>query len=666
MQGFINNYLIEFGHVATFTAFIILLVQASAPWLAGRLQSPALARSGIMASYIVLILMTIGGATLIHAFVVSDFTVLYVASHSNRELPLLYKVTALWGGHEGSLFLWAWILTAFTCLLAFQGKRLFPMRLPVMLSVQACLTLGFLGLILFLSNPFERLLPGAMAGKDLNPLLQDPGMAIHPPMLYLGYVGFSIPFAFAMTAMLTRWETTLWIGLIRRWTLFAWTMLTVGIMLGGWWAYYELGWGGYWAWDPVENASFMPWLLGTALIHSITVQENRRMLQTWNLFLAISTFALSLLGTFLVRSGVLSSVHAFAVDPGRGLYILLFMGTVLVISFGLFLAKGRVDTQREAMSSSVSREMLFVMNNVLFTVLCVLVMLGTLYPLALEAINGAKITVGAPYFNATLIPFFFLVILLMGIAPATPWRKVNLSRLWSRLWFPVVAGFSGIAAMYAWDDKAHWFAYVGTGLVAFVLMAMLVDFFRNASRRAKQNNENIISAWLFLVKRNRRYYGGMFVHFGVLIIAIGMIGSGLFRSEQVVLMAKGDVLEIGNEQLRFDGVKQFKKDNYFALQGQFALLGTDIVIKPERRKYPVQEAPTTESGIDSSWARDVYIVIGEVVNGRYSVHAYVNPLVEWIWLGGFIIVFGIGWSLSQRMREKKVHTAGVVKQGSVA
>jgi len=559
MQAFLSNYLVEFGHLAVFTAFILSILQAAAPWIAGRLGVPALARSGIMASYIVLILMSIGGASLIHAFIISDFTVLYVASHSNKELPLLYKVTALWGGHEGSLFLWAWILSAFTTLLAVQGRRLFPMRLPVLLSVQAFLLLGFLGLILFLSNPFERLLPGALIGRDLNPLLQDPGMAFHPPMLYLGYVGFSIPFAFAMTAMLTRWETTLWIGLIRRWTLFAWSMLTVGIMLGGWWAYYELGWGGYWAWDPVENASFMPWLLGTALIHSITVQENRRMLQTWNLFLAISTFSLSLLGTFLVRSGVLSSVHAFAVDPGRGLYILMFMGAVLVVSFGLFLAKGRVDTEREAMSSSLSREMLFVMNNVLFSVLCLLVMLGTLYPLALEAINGAKITVGAPYFNAVLIPFFFLVILLMGIAPATPWRNVNLARLWSRLWLPTVLGVIAAAVMFAWDNQAHWFAFVGTGLVAFVLAAMLVDFFRNANRRSKQSNENIFSAWLYLVKRNRRYYGGMFVHFGILVIAIGMIGSGLFRQEQVVLMAKGDVIEIGGEKLRFDGVKQLER-----------------------------------------------------------------------------------------------------------
>ena len=664
MQGFSTTYLVEFGHLAVFTAFLVSVIQALAPWLAGRFNAPALARSGISAAFIVLILLTIGGAILIHAFVTSDFSVLYVAQHSNTQLPLLYKVTALWGGHEGSLYLWAWVLAAFTAVLALQGKRLFPLRLPVMLSVQAWLLLGFLGLILFLSNPFERLLPAVAEGSDLNPLLQDPGMAFHPPMLYFGYVGFSIPFAFAITAMLTRWETTLWIGLIRRWSLFAWTMLTVGIMLGGWWAYYELGWGGYWAWDPVENASFMPWLLGTALIHSITVQENRHMLQTWNMFLAITTFALSLLGTFLVRSGVLSSVHAFAVDPGRGLYILLFMIIVLVVAFGLFLAKGRVDTQREAVGSLMSREMLFVLNNVLFTVLCVCVMLGTLYPLALEAINGAKITVGAPYFNSVLVPLFFLVVMLMGFGPATPWRKANLKRLAMRLLPAMLTGIAATIIMFAWDPNAHWFAFVGTGLVAFVLMTILIDLGRNALRRAKQNSESIPVAFFRMLSRNRRYYGGMTVHLGILVIAIGLIGSGLFRSEQVVLMAKGDVLEIGGEKLRFEGTREFRKDNYLALQGRIRLLGTDTILTPERRKYPVQEAPTTESSIHENWARDVYVIIGEKFKDKYSVHAYVNPLVQWIWNGGLIIVIGIGWSLSQRLRERRTKTSSAAVSGA--
>jgi cytochrome c-type biogenesis protein CcmF len=648
-QAMITSNLIELGHFAAWLAFAVVLVQLSAPGLARYFGQPAVAQLGRQASHIVLILLTIGGAILIYAFVTSNFSVLYVAQHSNARLPLFYKVTALWGGHEGSLYLWAWVLALFTSVVAIQGRRRFPQRLPVLLAVQAGLMLGFLGLILFLSNPFERLLPAAVDGNDLNPLLQDPGMAIHPPMLYLGYVGFSIPFAFAMTALITRWETELWVDLIRRWALIAWIFLTVGIMLGGWWAYYELGWGGYWAWDPVENASFMPWLLGTALIHSITVQEHRHMLHTWNLFLAIGTFALSLLGTFLVRSGVLSSVHAFAVDPGRGLYILLFMGVVLLISFGLFLARGR-EQSKESIDSFASREALFVGNNVLFSVLTICVMLGTLYPLALEVVSGAKITVGAPYFNAVMVPLFLLVLLLMGLGPLAPWRRANLKRYWQRLQLPLVAGISAGAIMAIIEAGIPWKGPVAVGLVTFVLLSIVLDLWRAIVRRRLRFNETASKAAANVLRRNRRFYGGMTVHLGILIIAIGLVGSGLFRAEKIVVMAKGDIVSIAGHELRFDGTREFAKDNYFALQGRLALLGTDIVLTPERRKYPVQEAPTTESSIHSNWLRDVYVVIGESHGERWSVHLYVNPLVEWIWFGGFVLIAGILIALSQRIR----------------
>lgn len=651
MTGFADGYLIEFGHFAVFAALIVTTFQALAPWLATRLRAPALAHSGTQASYIILILLTIGAATLMHAFITADFSVLYVAQHSNTQLPLLYKVTAFWGGHEGSLFLWAWVLSLFSVILALQGEKRFPQRLPVLLSVQAWLMLGFLGLILFLSNPFERLFPVPMEGHDLNPLLQDPGMAFHPPMLYLGYVGFSVPFAFALTALITRWETTLWIGLIRRWAMIAWTFLTIGIMLGGWWAYYELGWGGYWAWDPVENASFMPWLLGTALIHSVTVQENRHMLQTWNLFLAITTFSLSLLGTFLVRSGVLSSVHAFAVDPGRGIYILSFMGTVLIVSFGLFLLRGRDQVSRETIHSMMSREALFVGNNILFSVLCLCVMLGTLYPLALEAINGAKITVGAPYFNAVIIPLFLLVLLLMGIAPVTPWRKADVKRLFYRLWPALAAGVLSAVIFIVTRQGMHWTAPVATGLVVYALTTILLDIFRSSRRRARQLGESNMLALMRMLSRNRRYYGGMTVHFGIVVIALGLIGSGFFKQEQIVLMAEGDVLKIGNEELRFEGTQTFRKDNYQALQGRLQLLSGGV-LTPERRRYPVQTSPVTESSIDSTLWRDVYVVIGEKVAGRYTIHAYVNPLIMFIWIGAGIIVLGVLWSLSQRIRQR--------------
>jgi cytochrome c-type biogenesis protein CcmF len=557
------------------------------------------------------------------------------------------------------------VLAVFTAVLAEQGRRHFPLRMPVVLAVQAGLMLGFLGLILFLSNPFERLLPAAADGRDLNPLLQDPGMAFHPPMLYLGYVGFSVPFAFALTALITRWESSLWVGLIRRWALIAWLFLTIGITLGGWWAYYELGWGGYWAWDPVENASFMPWLLGTALIHSITVQEHRHMLHAWNQFLAIGTFALSLLGTFLVRSGVLSSVHAFAVDPGRGLYILIFMCLVLVIAFGLFLLRGR-ESSREAIESVASREALFVGNNVLFVVATLCVMLGTLYPLALEAINGTKITVGAPYFNAVMVPLFLLVLLLMGIGPLTPWRKANLARWWQRLRLPLALGIVVGIGLLLVGDVPHWTAPLASGLVVFVLATLVEDAWRAVGRRRAQFSESTARALLRTVRRNRRYYGGMTVHLGILIIAIGLVGSGLFRSEKVVLMARGDTVTVSDITLRFDGTREFSRDNYFALQGQFQLVGTDKVLQPERRKYPVQEAPTTESAIDSSLWRDVYVVIGEVHEDKWNVHVYVNPLLQWIWWGAGIIMLGIVLTLSQRIRlpaRARVGRAQAVSRG---
>ena len=608
----INFNLVELGHFAVALAMAVSLIQALAPLLASRLGIHRLAHVSINAALLVCMLLSIGGATLIHAFVNENFSVLYVAENSNSQLPLFYKVTALWGGHEGSLFLWAWILSIYSAVLAFQGKKRFPQHLPVLLAVQGLLMLGFLGLIIFLSNPFDRILPAPVEGRDLNPLLQDPGMAIHPPMLYLGYVGFSVPFAFAMTALVTRWESELWVGLIRRWALTAWMFLTTGILLGGWWAYYELGWGGYWAWDPVENASFMPWLLGTALIHSITVQEHRRMLHTWNLFLVISTFALSLLGTFLVRSGVLSSVHAFAVDPGRGAYILIFMTTVLVVSFGLFLAKGRQHHGSEAIVSGFSRESLFVGNNVLLTVACACVLLGTLYPLATEALTPLKITVGAPYFNAVMVPIMLAIVLLMAIGPLLPWRKANAQKLYARFKYPLPVALL-VAGLVIWQaTNVQWTAVIASFLIALLLASMLEDFMRAVKRRRKHfADENILASMQRTVMRNRRYYGGMIVHFAIAVIAIGLTGSGLFRSETSVLMKPGDTVEVGGHHLRFEGVTRFSKDNYLALQGKLVNVDDGYVLTPERRQYPVQQQPTTEASLDSNLWRDVYVVCPE-------------------------------------------------------
>jgi cytochrome c-type biogenesis protein CcmF len=649
--------LVELGHYCAYLALIVALIQGLAPIAAHYLRQPRLAQLSVNASVAVFVLTSIGGLSLVHAFVTSNFTVQYVASHSNSLLPMFYKVAALWGGHEGSLYLWVWILTLYTVIVGWHGRKQYPEHLPSILAVQGWLTVGFFGLILFLSSPFERLFPAPADGNDLNPLLQDPGMVFHPPMLYLGYVGFSVPFAFAMTALLTRWRSELWVGLIRRWALIAWGFLTTGVMLGGWWAYYELGWGGYWAWDPVENASFMPWLLGTALVHSITVQDRRRMLHTWNIFLVISTFSLSLLGTFLVRSGVLSSVHAFAVDPGRGAYILTFMMVVLTVSYGIFMAKGRYQQAEETITSLLSRESLFVWNNVLFTVACATVLLGTLYPLALDALSGQKITVAAPYFNAVMVPLFLVIILLMAVGPLVPWRKANLERLRKRLLWPLILGAAVAAMMFAFLRSAHWTGPVATGLALFALANLMADFLRAVrQRRLQLKNESMGRACLKTVLGNRRHYGGMIVHFGIVIITIGLVGSGLFRSEETVVMAPGDVMEVAGERLRFEGVSSRRGDNYQAIQARLTLLNSGRIATPEKRRYMRQESPMTESSIDSTMLRDVYVVLAESSDGgKWGIHVYVNPLVRFIWTGGIIILSGLFLSLtSRRTRDSKV------------
>ncbi|MFL6624517.1 MAG: heme lyase CcmF/NrfE family subunit [Sulfurifustis sp.] len=650
-------YLIEFGHYAAYLAMVVAAVQALAPVAARIFRAPRLAAISLNAAVAVFALTSIGAATLIHAFVTSDFSVAYVAQHSNLQLPFFYKVAAFWGGHEGSLYLWVWVLTLYTLMVAWHGRERYPEHLPVILAVQGALMVGFFGLILFLSSPFERMLPAAADGNDLNPLLQDPAMVIHPPMLYLGYVGFSVPFAFAITALLTRWRSEFWISHIRRWALIAWGFLTTGIMLGGWWAYYELGWGGYWAWDPVENASFMPWLIGTALVHSITVQDRRRMLHAWNIFLVISAFSLSLLGTFLVRSGVLSSVHAFANDPGRGAYILGFMTVVLGASFGIFLARGRYQEAQESMTSLLSRESLFVWNNVLFTLACASVLLGTMYPLALEALEGAKLTVGAPYFNTVMVPIFLVVILLMAIGPLVPWRKANPERLRRHLLVPAIVGIAAAILMILLFG-GQWTGPAGAGFAAFAAAALITDYLRAIRQRRAQLHEPWLRAARKTVAGNRRHYGGMVVHFGIVIVAIGLIGSGLFRTESVVTMAPGDVVEVAGEKLRFEGVQRDHRANYFTNEARLTLLNSGRFVTPERRVYPRQKAPMTESGIDSTPLRDVYVVLGDRDgSGRWPVRIFVNPLVELIWIGGAIMLSGLALSLSGRRRTERVKEA---------
>ncbi|MHB8414299.1 MAG: heme lyase CcmF/NrfE family subunit [Acidiferrobacteraceae bacterium] len=659
MPSDVSFNLIELGHFCAYLAFSVAIVQMTAPIIARITHRPALAEISVNASMLVFLLTTIGALTIVYSFVTSNFSVRYVAENSNLQLPLFYKITALWGGHEGSLYLWTWILTLFNMLIGLHGRQRYPDRLPTILAVHACLVVGFFGLVLFLSSPFTRLFPVPVNGNDLDPLLQDPGMVIHPPMLYLGYVGFSVPYAFAMAALLTKWRSEFWIGHVRRWALIAWGFLTAGIILGAWWSYYVLGWGGYWGWDPVENASFMPWLVGTALIHSITVQERRQMLHAWNIFLIITTFALSLLGTFLVRSGILASVHAFAISPAQGTYILVFMMIVLIVSFAIFLVKGRYQQAREEWISPLSRESLFIWNNVVFTAAATCVLLGTLYPLAIEAMTSERISVGPPYFNLVMVPIFLVMLVLMGVGPLVPWRKANVSKLRARLVVPVIIGLVAGIAMRLWFGPVRWTGPVAVALVGFVATTIIASFVRAVRLRRQQQakREGVFAAAWSTFSGNRRLYGGMVVHMGILVIALGLTGSGLFQESKLVMMAPGNIVQVAGYRLRFDGVTHFHHANYFATQGRLRLLNDGALLTPERRVFSGNQMGISRPSINSNPLRDVYAVIGTSHDGKWAVHVYVNPLVNFLWFGGLIVLCGVGLTLSYRFRTARSRVA---------
>ncbi len=660
MLSGISFNLIELGHFAAYLAFFVAIAQALAPFAARYLKNEGLRVITVNGAMIVFLLTTIGALTIVNAFITNNFSVLYVALNSNTHLPLFYKVAALWGGHRGSLYLWIWILTGYSAAVAYHGRRHYPDRIVTIMAVQAALVAGFFGLSLFMSSPFVRLYPIPPQGANLNPLLQDPGMVIHPPMLYLGYVGFSVPFSFAMAALLTNWKSELWVGHIRRWSLVAWGFLTAGIIFGAWWSYYVLGWGGYWGWDPVENASFMPWLMGTALIHSISVQERRRMLHTWNIFLIITTFALSLLGTFLVRSGVLASVHAFAAAPGQGIYLLTFMVVVLILAFGVFLAKGGYQQAEEYFVSPMSRESLFVWNNIIFTVAAACVLLGTLYPLFLQALSGARISVGPPYFDLVMVPIFLIMLVVMGLGPLVSWRKANLDRLKGRVVLPLALGVAagGLLAWRWWP--VSWTAPVAVAAVTFVAATILSNVWRAVAQRRLAQRESLPAAFVKVVTGNRRHYGGMIVHAGILVIAVGLVGSGLFKSSKLVMMAPGDVLVLAHEHVRFDGVRHVRGSDYTAVQGRLTILNTGATLHPEQRVFDGNPMEVTRPSVNSTLLRDVYVDIGDQHHGKWEIHLFVNPLVNFIWLGGGISVFGLLFALSDGWKRRARATRAVL------
>jgi cytochrome c-type biogenesis protein CcmF len=640
----------ELGNFALILALLLSLAQALIPLPGAARGDPAMMRVATTAARGQSLMLVVAMVCLGQAFVSNDFSVEFVAAHSNSALPTAYRVAAIWGGHEGSLLLWAFLLSAWSVALTFAGTALpQPFRARV-LAVMGLVGAGFLLFMLTTSNPFARLLPAAVEGADLNPLLQDPGLVFHPPMLYMGYVGFSVTYGFAMAGLLEGLFDAAWARWARPWALAAWTFLTLGIGLGSFWAYYELGWGGWWFWDPVENASFMPWLTGTALIHSLIVTERRGAFRHWTVLLAITAFALSLLGTFLVRSGVLTSVHAFATDPARGLFILAFLGVAIGVSLLLYALHadrlgggGRFEM--------VSRESLLLANNVLLTVAMLTVMIGTLYPLVLDALNLGKISVGPPYYKAVFVPLMAPVIFLMGIGPLARWRQALLPELKVRLRWAFVTG--AIAAALPWAlGGGTPFVSLGVLMGAWLASALVVDLIRQA-RQA-----DAARPLRGLARLPARYYGMFLAHLGIAVFTFGATISGGYSVETDRVLSYGETVVLGGYEFRFDGVTEVPGPNYRAIEGTVTVRrdGEQVaVLKPQERSYPTQARTMTEAAIDPGFARHLYVALGEQVGDRrWTVRLYCKPLVQWIWTG--VLMIGLGGVIAAAAQRRSAAT----------
>ncbi|MBL6954268.1 MAG: heme lyase CcmF/NrfE family subunit [Alphaproteobacteria bacterium] len=637
----------ELGHYALVLALSVALVQATLPLLGAWRGDPGWIGLARPAALVQCLLIVAAFAALMYAYVTSDFSVLNVATNSHSAKPMLYKIAGVWGNHEGSLLLWLLILALFGAAVAvFGGNLPAPFRARV-LAVQAMIGVGFLAFVLFTSNPFVRLLPAPLDGRGLNPLLQDPGLAFHPPFLYLGYVGFSMAFSFAVAALIEGRVDAAWARWVRPWTLAAWCFLTLGIAMGAWWAYYELGWGGWWFWDPVENASFMPWLAGTALLHSTIVVEKRDSLKNWTVLLAIVTFSLSLLGTFLVRSGVLTSVHAFATDPTRGVFILAFL--IAVIGGSLTLYAVRAPAMKGGgLFAPVSREGGLVLNNLLLSTACATVLLGTLYPLFLDALTGEKITVGPPYFNATFGPLMVPALIAMAVGPMLRWKRGDLLGAVQRLKFAVIATVLALLATLVAAHDGPWLAIPGIALGVWMIAASVEE----AAYRLRLFRVPVGESARRLMRSPRSAWGTTFAHAGAGMVIIGIVASSAWQVEKLQVMRQGESLAMGPYEIKFQGAEPIDGPNYSAVRGVFRVSrnGAEIaVLEPESRNYQDPPMETTEAAIRTGWGGDLYAVIGDPTgDGSWSTRFYNKPMIHWIWIGCLMMVFGGLVSLSDR------------------
>ena len=656
----------EIGQFSLILALCMAVVQTALPITGVALRTPSLLAGARYAASAQLLFLAVSFVCLTYAFISYDFSVYYVVQNSNTALPLMYRISGVWGAHEGSLLLWVLMLGGWTAAVAWFSREVPDKFLARVLAVLGVVSVGFLLFLILTSNPFARIIPAAAEGRDLNPLLQDPGLVFHPPMLYMGYVGFSVAFSFAVAALISGRLDAAWARWSKPWTNLAWIFLTLGIALGSWWAYYELGWGGWWFWDPVENASFMPWLVGTALIHSLSATEKRGLFKSWTVLLAMLTFSLSLIGAFLVRSGVLTSVHTFATDPSRGVFLLILI--CLVIGGSLAIYAYRAPSIRSSGSYAiVSREAGILLNNIFLVTAAATILLGTLYPLFLDALGLGKVSVGPPYFNSVFIPLTMPLAALVGVGAMARWKKDRIGRLMQGLWpILILSLVVGIGLPFLADGPYQWLAAVGLTLAIWTTASTvygLVDRVRHRPNKFQA-----------LLKQPRGIWGMSIAHFGIAVFVVGVTMVSLFEQEKDLKMIPGDSYELGGFTFEFVGVGQIPIDNYISSMGtvEASRAGQHIVtLRPEKRFYPIQSEPLTEAGIRPGLFEDLYVSLGEPLgdDGAWSLRIHVKPFVRWIWGGAILMSIGALLALTDQrfsvLRRRSAAAANIATASEV-
>jgi cytochrome c-type biogenesis protein CcmF len=632
----------EIGHGLIIVAMLLAVWGALAAVAGGRTGRTALLESSQHAALGVFALVTCALALLTYAFLTFDFSVRYVAMNTNLATPYYYRITAVWGALEGSLILWSWMVAVFTLIVILRhrhnARELYPWVLAVMLGV-----LTFFLLVMSVSAPpFERLSPVPANGRGLNPLLEDSGMITHPVALYLGFTGFTVPFAFAIAALVTGRVGDRWITLTRRWTIVAWYFLSLGLLIGGWWSYHVLGWGGYWAWDPVENAAFMPWLTGTAFLHSVMIQERRRMLKLWNIGLVIMTFSLTLFGTFLTRSGVIASVHAFS-QGSVGIFFLGFLAVVVFTSLALLAWRWEALGAEGQLDSVVSRESAFLLNNVLLVAATFTVFFGTVFPLLSEAVRGVKVSVGAPFFNQVNVPLFLSLVFLMGVGPLIAWRRASPENLRRNFLWPVVIGLVAATVVFALGVRSA-LAVLSLAVTVFVLATIGVDYLR-ATRARRRMGEGLMRAMGGLLLRHNRRYGGFVVHLGILFIVVGVTGSQAWSVQREATLQKGQAIDLAGYKFQFDGLAAREAGNHFLVESTFTVTNGRMPtreLKPAKKFYPQEQSPIAHVDYHLGLINDLYLVLGDFARdgSQATVKVQVNRMVSWIWIGGLVLTLG--------------------------